>query len=343
MLDSALPETVAEAATPSPAAELSLTLAPEPGFVVADPAPGRYASVPEADYFAAEAINSSLLKLMGRSPAHCRESAVPSASVEAKPDTTAQLVGRMLHCAALEPERFEQAYCLAPDPADHGGAMTDLASFKATAKALGLKVGGSKADLKARILETDPAATFWEDLLPLLVGDRLVLKQADWDMGQAVLAALAGNERAARALSGGVAEETLVWHDTATGLAMKARMDYYREDLGVIFDIKTTTDARPSAVSRDIFKYGYHKSAAHYLQGAKALGMPADNFAWIFIEKEAPYAIGLYFCSPDCLQMGREDMARHALDYADCEQSNAWPAYSPDFQTIDLPGYAKNQ
>jgi hypothetical protein len=324
----------------SPAAELAEALAPLPGFDIELPVPGRFAGVPEADYFAHVGLNSSLLKLMGRSAAHCHASQFPADAPE-KADTTAQLVGRMLHCAALEPGRFDQAYCPLPDPADHEGALTDLASFKKKAKALGLKVGGSKADLKARILEADATATFWEDLLPLLVGDRLTLKSADWQMGRSVVDAIHANPRASRPLAGGVAEETLVWQDPETHLLMKARMDYYRQDLGVIFDIKTTMDARPEAVSRDILKYGYHKSAAHYLAGCQALGLAAENFAWIFIEKEPPYAIGLYFCSPDLLHEGRVDMAQYARDYAACAQDNAWPGYSLDFQTIDLPAWAR--
>jgi exodeoxyribonuclease VIII len=118
-------------------------------------------------------------------------------------------------------------------------------------------------------------------------------------------------------------------------------MDYYREDLGVIFDLKTTTDARPQAVQRDIMKYGYHKSAAHYLNGCRALGIPGDNFAWIFIEKEPPYAIGLYFCSPDLLLRGEIEMEKYAAEYFACKRSGEWPAYSPEFQTIDAPSWAQ--
>jgi hypothetical protein len=95
------------------------------------------------------------------------------------------------------------------------------------------------------------------------------------------------------------------------------------------------------AVERDVQKWGYHLSAAHYLNGCQARGLPGDNFAWIFIEKKPPYAIGLYFASPDLLLRGKTDMRGYLDRYAECLAHDVWPAYSPDFQTIDLPAWAK--
>ena len=318
--------------------DLTVVAAPAvPAFNLASPLPGRYAGVPEADYFAANAINSSRLKIMGRSAAHCKA----DMDADEKPDTEAQLLGRMIHCAALEPSRFTEDYCLEPAPADHPGSLTDHASYKAMAKSLNLKVGGSKAELKARILEAEPLVPFWEDVMPDLVDGRAALKPAHWGMAQSILASIADNPKARRSLSSGTAEESLIWMDQATGLACKARLDYYREDLGVVFDVKTTEDARPHAVERDVLKWGYHHSASHYLEGLKALGLPGDNFAWIFIEKKPPYAIGLYFASPDLLLRGQFEMRGYLDRYAECLATDVWPAYSPDFQTVDLPVWAQ--
>jgi exodeoxyribonuclease VIII len=300
--------------------------------------PGRYPGMPEARYFALDAINSSLLKIMGRSPAHCKSAIDGTAP---RRETEAQKVGRMIHCAALEPERFESAYCKSPVAADYQDALADLAGYKSAAKALGLKVAGSKADLKMRILEADPDAQFWDDLQERLIGDRSALKPEQWDMAGSIIESIRSNPSASNALSGGTAEESLVWRDDSTQLMCKSRMDYYREDLGIVVDIKTCEDARLDAVTRDINKYGYHKSAAHYLDGLQALGLPGDNFAWIFIEKSAPYAIGLYFASPEMLDRGRTDMREHLDEYATCKETGIWPGYSTTFETVYLPNWAQ--
>jgi hypothetical protein len=299
--------------------------------------PGRYSNMPEAKYFALDAVNSSLLKLMGRSAAHCKA----AMDGTTRRDTEAQKVGRMIHCAALEPERFASAYCQTPDPASCPQALTDLASYRAAAKDLGIKVGGSKAELKARILESDPGIAFWDDVNANLAGDREPLKADHWQMAQQILESIEANTGAKNSLSGGVAEETVVWRDVNTDLLCKSRMDYYREDLGVIVDIKTTEDASPRAVERDVMKYGYHKSAAHYLNGLQARNMPGDNFIWVFIEKSPPYAIGLYFASPDLLSAGKDDMRRYLDQFAACTDSGHWPGYSTDFQTVTLPDWAQ--
>ena len=309
-------------------------------FDPAAPQPGRYAGVPEAAYFAAPALNASTLKQMVRSPAHCR-AYLDAAS---RPDTEAQLVGRMVHCAVLEPARFATDYCPAPELSDYPHALTDAESYKAAAKALGEKVSGTKAELRARIEAADRAGTFvfWDNLLAELVGGRSALKPAHWAMGQAIMAALAANPKALAALSRGAAEETLVWQDALSGLLCKGRLDYYREDLGVVFDVKTTEDARPFAVERDLVKWGYHLSAAHYLAGLRARGLPGDSFAWIFIEKAAPHAMGLYFASPALLDTA-EGQRRRLLDaYAACQTSGVWPGYPGEFQTIDLPVWARD-
>lgn len=306
-------------------------------FSPASPRAGRYAGVAEADYFAAAAVNASTLKHMGRSPLHCQA----AMNDPQRQDTEAQRVGRLVHCAVLEPARFAADYCRAPDPAEHPAALLDHAAFKARARDLGLKVTGTKAELKARILEADPEVLFWEDHAQGLVEGREALKADHWHLAQAVLASVGGNDKARAALTGGVAEETLVWLDGPTGLLAKARLDYYREDLGVVFDVKTTEDARPEAVARDILKWGYHVSAAHYLAGLEALGLPAEQFAWIFVEKKAPFAVGLYVASAGMLDRGRELCRQYLGDFARCRLSGVWPGYPGAFQPIDLPAWAQ--
>ena len=85
----------------------------EQEFDQSAPEPGRYSGVPEADYFAAEAVNSSTLKHMGRSALHCKAEMTRSGD---RPDTEAQKVGRLVHCAVLEPERFKAEFVRQPTP-----------------------------------------------------------------------------------------------------------------------------------------------------------------------------------------------------------------------------------
>lgn len=298
--------------------------------------PGVYKGVPEDQYFALPAVNASTLKLLARSPAHCR-ARLDGLAVEVP--TAAQLVGRALHAAVLEPDRFGRDFLCEPRAEDHD-ALVGLDDYKVAAKSLGLKVSGTKASLKSSILEADASVVFWEDRRAEIIGDRTVLKPNDWEMCESVMAAIQASPRASRALSGGEAELTLVWKDRATGLMCKARLDYYRDDLGVVLDLKSTLDARYSAVQRDVAKYDYHVSAAHYLNGLAALGLPCSSFGWVFVEKLAPYALGLFVADDDMLLRGREAVSMLLGRYAECKASGEWPAYSLDFQTLELPAWA---
>ena len=63
---------------------------------------------------------------------------------------------------------------------------------------------------------------------------------------------------------------------------------------GCILDFKTTLDARPSEFERSIFKYGYHRQGAMYLEAAAAHGIPAKHYVIIASEKVPPYGTCIY-------------------------------------------------
>jgi hypothetical protein len=333
------------------------------------PQPGRHAGVPETDYFAAAAVNASTLKHMGRSALHCKAEMTRS---DDRPDTEAQKVGRLIHCAVLEPERFAAEYVREPTTEDYPDALVTQDDYKAQAKELSLKVGGSKEQLKKRISDhlnekaaaflarnndDDPKVVEWARLnyCALALPDGLffdsivaaetegktALKADHWHLAQAIIESIGANDRARKILSDGTPEETLIWQDELTGLLCKSRMDYYREDLGVVVDVKTTEDARPGAVSRDIRKYGYHISAAHYLDGLRTQGLNGgESFVWVFVEKKPPYAIALYVASAAMLAKGEQLRHQYLTQFARSKLSGLWPGYAGEFQTIDLPTYA---
>jgi len=71
---------------------------------------GIYFGLPENDYFNADRINASGLKLMGRSPLH-----YITDKLTKREDTKAFLIGGALHYAVLEPDLFDSRYITAPD------------------------------------------------------------------------------------------------------------------------------------------------------------------------------------------------------------------------------------
>ena len=305
---------------------------------------GLYDDLPDAEYHAGEGLSASILVEMGRSPAHCK----------AKLDglrvyrTRALEIGTALHCAVLEPERFQTAYQLAPNPIDEQYAdvvpVADTA-LKAHCKKLGIS-GYSKLkkdDLKKAILDVAPDTRFWDQIVAEVEAKAKILTETDMDLCSGVMASVQAHSKASKAFSKGVAERSIYWADQETGALCRGRMDYYREDLGIIFDLKSCVDARYSKFQRDVMNYHYHMKAAWYLTGCRTLGLPANGFAWLAIEKEPPYAIGLYMASDSMLQLGSENMRSLLRQYLDCEAEGHWPAYPEEFSTMELPKWAQGE
>ncbi len=304
--------------------------------------PGIYDSLPEKDYHAGAGLSASTLVEMARSPAHCK--AKMDGLVEKR--SRALEIGTALHCAVLEPERFMFDYALAPNPTDSIYAdvvpVADT-SLKAHCKSLGI-AGYSKLkkdELKAAILEVAPETRFWDQVVAEVSAEATILSEGDMALCEGVKASVLAHRKARRAFSGGVAERSLYWEDADTGLLCRARMDYYREDLGIVFDLKSTVDARYDKFQRAILNYHYHMKAAWYLQGCRALGLPANGFAWLAIEKEPPYAIGLYMASDEMLALGEVEIARLRDRFAECQASGVWPSYADEFSTIELPDWVQ--
>ncbi|MTI12418.1 PD-(D/E)XK nuclease-like domain-containing protein [Sansalvadorimonas verongulae] len=300
---------------------------------------GIYDNLDEELYHSDEAVSSTILKEMRRSPRHAY-----SRTQQERGKTTRTLtLGRLLHACVLEPDRFKKDYAPPLDPAAYPDALVSQEDYKACCKTLGLPVSGTKQVLKERIQEAADDAVFWDDILAEHSKGRTLISQPDFDICAGVMSSVQHHGKASKVFTDGVSERSLFWEDPGTELACRARMDYYREDIGVVFDLKTTTDARLESFQRDVFKYGYHISAAMYLEGCRQLGLKATAFAWLAIEKEPPYAIGLYMASPEMLAAGDNDFRDYLATFAACKESSFWPSYSDDFVTIDLPPWAHNK
>lgn len=142
-------------------------------------------------------------------------------------------------------------------------------------------------------------------------------------------------------------EASIFYHDLESGLACRVRPDYHIAPCpewpnGLILDLKTTDDARPSAFARTIANFGYHTSAAMYCDGFQSHyqteGRP--EFLWLVIERNRPYACAAYQATDETLFIGHAQK-REALELiAHCKRTGQWPSYSPLVEPIALPAWA---
>lgn len=119
----------------------------------------------------------------------------------------------------------------------------------------------------------------------------------------------------------------------------KGRLDYIPPG-NILVDLKTTTDARPAAFSKDILNYSYHMKAAYYLDLANDLGMGKEVFILVCVESKPPYAVACYQMDTEAIGIGRRKYIELLTQYMKCRELNQFPAYPETLELIGLPSWA---
>lgn len=262
--------------------------------------PGLYADIPFEKYLSGPGVSKHGLDLIARSPLHyiAREDT----------DTKSLRVGRALHCAVLEPERFAK---------DYAPLIT-----------VDRRTKEGKAQWKAYMDENQ---------------GKILLAPEEHKKTLAMAESVHTHPAAASLLTGGHREITAYWEDKETGLACRARPDYLNDEMTLVADLKTCASAAPGAFSKAVNNYRYHVQDSWYRDGLKALGCPVEHFVFICVENTQPYAVACYVLEPAAVDLGRELYRRDIKTYATCQQENHWPGYSDDIEQLRLPSWAYKQ
>lgn len=266
------------------------------------PPPGIHPGVPFDVYASWDATNHSLLREVGRSPAHAREYLVhPPAS------TKDQDFGHALHVAVLEPDRFDAQYVLA------------------------IKVDRRTNVGKAAWAEFCTANAHRIPLIPDEYEQCMAMREAVWTSSAAEL--LKGP---------GLNEVCAVWKDDETGLTCKARYDRLTARLGwsVIVDVKTAVDGGMDVFARACARYAYHEQCAFYLDGAAALAPRERRFLHLVVEKDRPHCVVVYELDDQAIEAGRRRNRRALRALAKAKQTGIWPGYPDGWNPLSIPKWA---
>lgn len=268
--------------------------------------PGIYHDIRFEDYVKIEAVNNSVLKILSdnrKCPAHAKEY-----MDNGRKDTPALMFGRAMDAYILEPGRFLELYAVMP------------------------KCDRRTKDGKLMYAEFESALTPGQELI----------NQEDYEKIQTICNAVSGSV-AMELIQGGRSQVVAIWIDPETKLKCKARYDYYREDIPMITDLKSTQDASPDGFAYDVFKYGYYQQAGFYTSGHEILTGDDTCFAIFAIEKEPPFVHSSFELGPKTIQAGK-NAARLALKkYKQCIDSGQWPLFNDKIVLLDMPQFALQQ
>lgn len=224
----------------------------------------------------------------------------PAAAKVKEPETPALLIGRAIHAFTLEgDDAFNHEFAVAP-----------------------------KIDKRTKAGKIE-----WAEFVAANFG-KSIITTPDFDKVVAISAAVHSHPMAAKLLSSGVTEQTLIWREPNTATFMKCRPDMIPDpDKRVLVDLKSTDNADEDAFIRSVIKYGYARKGATYLDAMNQLrdgkvgANKFDTFIFIAVEKKEPYRTECYQLSGDFIDYGRKEY-RRLIDLERKCRKEGYPHYT---------------
>jgi exodeoxyribonuclease VIII len=267
-----------------------------------------------SDYYAIKALSHSMLSCLAQNPMECKMTYVDDPPTLPKKDSAAFAMGHAVHCLALEPDKFDERFAVAP---------------KIDRRTTAGKVAWAEYI----------AGCHWKTILD------------EQDHADAVACVQALNNHAEFATIMAQPNRVEVEHHfDLFGHRFKARLDCVIDSMRLILDIKTTDDASPHRWQWSAVDYGYHRQAFIY-QGAIELSHAnkkpvGESYRFIFavVEKPKPSTRGipptvaLYELDAATMRMGTEDTFALVQEYERRLEQNDWQQpYSSGIVPLRLP------
>ncbi|WP_370291546.1 PD-(D/E)XK nuclease-like domain-containing protein [Nocardioides sp.] len=175
----------------------------------------------------------------------------------------------------------------------------------------------------------------------------ILLLPDEWAVVEAMATKLREHTTAMRLLAEGEPEVSIYAEDSATGVLRRGRVDWLHPTMCV--DYKTTAGTvHPKALAGrygTVRRFHYDQQVAWYLDLLRDHGHPAEDFAFIFQSKTAPYDVTVALVPESELYEARDRNAEALRIFAACTASGEWPGpVRPDswaVLSLDRPTYTE--
>lgn len=242
---------------------------------------------------------------------------------EPEEKTEALILGDAIHSAVLEPDLFTKAFVMAPE--------------EAPARPTSRQVNAKKPS-ESSIRQI----AWWRDFDKEHAG-RTVLRVEHYKACLAIRDAVHAHELAGPLLRApGRSEQSFYAIDPETSELIKCRIDRLQADGSTVIDVKSTSDASPSAFGRSCADYRYPVQQAWYNRVLDTeFGEHPETWAFLAVEKDPPYAIGIYFAEPEVLARAEIAADRDFQRIVDCRRKGLWPDYGESPLPMAIPNWSK--
>lgn len=256
-------------------------------------------NMPESEYHTHDSVSKSMLDLVSRSPAHL-------AYAQKREPTRAMAIGSAIHCAILEPARFEQEYIVL-----HGINDRRKSEYKEAVKA-------TSVDLVLTGNEGDKVAGMQE--------------------------AMQLNETAQTELAkAGYAEISAFVKCPETGLLLRCRYDWLNLETNDCIDLKKTQDVRYDQFQKSVANYRYHVQDAYYSHVYELITGNSLRFRFLTVEEEAPHSNKVYELDTEAKTVGKRHALSDLLAYKQALDTNNWEGIAQEDELLSLPMWALDE
>lgn len=263
---------------------------------------GKWTKVSREEYDTHPGLRSTDLKLLLRSGMHFKTALVAR---EEREQTAAMRFGTIIHQCVLEPDIYLPKLIIEP------------------------KVNK----------RTNEGKKILEEFHQLTSPDSIVVTPDEAEIFATITDVVRSHPVCEKIFENGCAEVS-GFAECLRGVKRKIQPDWRRND-GIIVDLKTTVDASPKGFMREVINYKYAFQAAYYLETANLIEPGKyHTWLWIAVEKEPPYAVGIYQLDANSLNSSYKLIEKAVGKYLDCEQTNTWNGYDTFIQNLVLPDYS---
>lgn len=221
---------------------------------------------------------------------------------------------------------------------ENGGKSTDAMDFGTLVHALVLRSHDPRIVVSPfDSLRTNAAKEFVAEVESQ--PGRIAVPAKDVRRAITIAKAVRAHPLAGAILSEGRPEVTLRWDDAETGVPLRGRIDWLRDN--AIVDLKTVGRYGGSELGtfgRQAASLDYPMSAANYVAGWAALTGETLPFITITVEVEPPHFITVSQYDETDLLTGHERMRTAIEEFARRTESGIW-SDPPEIETIPLPGW----
>jgi exodeoxyribonuclease VIII len=174
-------------------------------------------------------------------------------------------------------------------------------------------------------------------------GDREEISPKEYDCCIQIRDAVYAHKIAPGLLSKGTNEHSFFCHEPETGELIKCRTDYFHDDGEIVVDLKSTLNAAPWEFGRDATNYRYDVAVPWYFDVIHGVtGQRPRNWVWLAVEKEPPYAIGIYYAQKQDIMRARDTARRNFLEIVRQRKLATWDDYgAAEVRPLELMPWVK--